>query len=132
MFLFIKSECYSLQNIYAYSALVNLLIINCSANSQTSAEEVSFHFPKLHFSKIKVYWFILQILYDVFVPVNSVLQKQQLSLYLKQKPAIALRLQYENFSACPRLDAMLHLKINPHGELSLLFTFPQKAYDQTQ
>lgn len=105
MFLFIKSECYSLQNVYAYSTVVNLLIINCSANSQTSAEEVSFHFPKLQFSKIKVYWFILQILYDIFVPVNSVLQKQQLSLYLKQKPAIVLRLQYENFMPTIRHNA---------------------------
>lgn len=42
---------------------------------------------------MKVYWFIVQILYDIFIPVNSVLQKQQLSLYLKQKPATVLRLQ---------------------------------------
>ena len=84
---------HSFQNIYAYSAVVNLIIINCSGNSQTSAEEISFYFPKLQFSKMKVYWFIVQILYDIFIPVNSVLQKQQLSLYLKQKPAIVLRLQ---------------------------------------
>lgn len=101
---------HSFQNASAYSALVN--IINCSY-SQASPEAVSFYFRKLQFSKMKVYWFILQILYDIFIPVNSVLRKQQLSLYLNQKPAIAPRLQSENLSARPWLDTMLHIKINP-------------------
>jgi len=39
---------------------------------------------------MKVYWFIIL---HIFIPVNSVLQKQQLSLYLKQKPTTALRPQ---------------------------------------
>lgn len=44
---------------------------------------------------MKIYWFMLQIWCDIFIPVNSVLQKQQQSLYLKQQPAVMPSLQQE-------------------------------------
>lgn len=61
------------------------------ASPPTSAEEKPVYFPKLQFSKMRDYWFITQILCDTFIPVNSVLQNQQLSLHFKDKPAMALR-----------------------------------------
>lgn len=70
----------------------------------------------LQLSKMKVYWVLLQIFHDIFVPVNSVLQKQQLSLYLRQKPATELRLVRKlHYTPMMRHNATCLNK--PHGEL---------------
>lgn len=70
------------------------------------------------------YWFITQILYDTFIPVNSVLQNQQLSLHFKDKAAMALRHGKEMSGHTHGYTECYRLKHTP-GELWLLLTFQQ-------
>lgn len=99
------------------------------ASPSTSAEKRIVYFPKPQFSKMRDYWFITQILYDTFIPVNSVLQNQQLSLHFKDKAAMALRHGKEMSGHTHGYTECYRLKHTP-GELWLLLTFQQWTYDQ--